>query len=363
MATADLRKRVRALILGITGFIIALIFMRVVIDFLDPGADSGFADLIIEITDLFISPMEGLIELSTASEIDQLNVTALLAIFIYFVTGLVLAEIITAFIYDNVNDVILNFVDGLFKLLEFLIFLRIIFDLLQVNQKVGMVKTIYSMTNWAEGAVVDLKILDDRLDISIVLILIFIVILDIVSEGLLKGMLPSDGMEGGFGGSNGSRSGSTNKIQNITNVTAPAAPQPQFQQPQPQKVVSYASLLPQQPVTRKPPQQNITVNIPAPQPVPQVQQAYNMPQPTHNPIPQSMSVNIPQNAEVRSPQDAVKEMDSEPMNVVRKQPSFGQNYTVKSIPSRFRTTTLYGKTPRTTENKSVGGRLKKLFGS
>lgn len=343
MTPSDLRKKIRSIILGLTGLIIALIFMRVVIDFLDPNAKSGFARFMIDLTDIFINPMEGLIELSTASEIDQINLTAILAIFIYFVAGLILAEVITAFIYDNIADVILNVVDAIFKIVEFILFLRIIFDLLEVNKEVSMVQTIYTMTDWAEEAIVSIKLLDDRLDISIILVLIFVVILDIVSEGMLKGVLTSGGSSSTLGGGGSS----SNQVQNVTHVYAP--PPPKFDN---------SSMLPQPTPQRQPIQQNITVNVPPPPPP---QPVFNINQPSNAALPPKRTVFVPN--EVNSPAKAVQNAQRNPEPQKYNPNGFAAGgYTVQSVPSRFKKTTIYGETPKG-EKKSISSRFKKFFGS
>jgi hypothetical protein len=188
MTLADHRTRIRAIIFSITGFILALLFFRIILDILEVPSSNIIVNVLNVITDAFIDPFADTVQIPVGSVLNQINIDAIIAIGIYLLIGIALSEIITAFIYDNLEEIVQNFVDALFKIIEFLLLVRIIFDLFGVVNRVGLppfIRSIYSLTEWAQGIVVPIDLGLMRINVSTIVILIFIVVLDVLAERFL----------------------------------------------------------------------------------------------------------------------------------------------------------------------------------
>src|SRR5688572_2471833 len=118
---ADLRYRIRALILGIAGIIVAILFIRIILQLIAVPTSSVFVQFFYAISDFFIYPFQNAIEIPAGNPIQAVNVDALVAIAIYVLGAIALSEILTAFLYDSAEGVIQNLVDAVFKVIEFLI--------------------------------------------------------------------------------------------------------------------------------------------------------------------------------------------------------------------------------------------------
>ena len=182
----QIRKQVRFFILSITGFILLFISLRILFDILNITGNNQFTIFIYNTTNYLVSPFFNVFYYTPSFIV---NPNDILAFFVYLLSGLIIAEIITSFMYDNVSDIILNFVDGFFKLLEMLLVLRFIFDLFKVPNTILFSNIIYSITNPFSSAI-PLSFLDGRINIGIVLMIIVLIFLDSFTEVLLGSLLP-----------------------------------------------------------------------------------------------------------------------------------------------------------------------------
>jgi len=190
MDFVKLRSKVRAIILSFTGFIVFLIILRFFFDLLLVNKNNFFIGFIYTVTDLLISPFKGLIliNLQIAGG-SVVNFDALFSIVFYVVIGIAASEVITAFLYEKFQDVVVNFIDGIFKFIEFFILLRIILNLFRYTsaQAVpGIMASIINLTNWTSGILPDIPVPGlGFIDLSALCILVVIIIIDVFSEKIL----------------------------------------------------------------------------------------------------------------------------------------------------------------------------------
>lgn len=184
----ETRSKIRSIILGITGFIAALILIRILIDlFTDEVNTYGFVDIIREITNIFIDPFNNAIEISADSDFARLNANAVLALVSVVILGILIAEVVSSFLQDSVVEIFRNIVDAFFKIIEGLLFIRIILDLFYVSADNTFGEVIIPLTNWSH-AITDITFLDDRIYLSAVITLTLVVILDITSDALISSL-------------------------------------------------------------------------------------------------------------------------------------------------------------------------------
>ncbi len=234
---SDYRTQARAIILGITGFILALLFIRLAIDIFEASNANSLISLIRSITDFFVEPFKNSYIFGNDSTFKSLNVDVLTALLAYGLLGIAISEIVTGFMYNDPIDIIVNVIDAIFKFFEFAIFLRIIFYFFGLSRSAKFVDWIFDITSFTQFPGLNISFLNDYLDWQAIFFLVIIAILDILAEGFLNSLLikiPKKQV-------------TTNTV--TTHTVVPQAPVPVqiIQQPMPQ-----------------PAPQHITVNVPAP---------------------------------------------------------------------------------------------------
>lgn len=281
MDYADIRTKIRAVILTSVGVIVALLFLRVALDLISASENNILVGLINSITDFFSSPFKNVIEIPEDTGIDNLNVDALVAALVYVLGGIALSEIVTAFVYEKFEDIFQNFVDGLFKILEFLILLRIVFYFFDIglNRSIApsFIKLVYDLTEWTQSTGLGITFLDEYLDWNAIIILIIIVVLDLLAERFLDSIFK--------------RIETTYTKIKPQAKPRPAAPVASVQAPIPQ---------PQQIIVNVPMPQVQQVPVQVPQPAPQQPQPLNVN--ITNPIPVQYN---PQPVQQQAPQYGV----------------------------------------------------------
>lgn len=249
MDLAGLRAKIRAIIFAITGFIEAFLFLRITLDLISADSNNVVVSFISQITNPLIYPFEGLITLPQTGILTYFNEAAIVAFIVYILASIAFAEIITAFLYDNFKDLFQNVIDALFKFLESFLILRILFDLFAVGLSLGsplFVKLVYGTTEWAQGIIFDQPFLSGRINLSTLLCLIIVVIIDLLTERFLDTIFIQ-----------------VTEITKKVNVKLPSLPKTNFK-----------TLIPKMPTRFKNEnkessseviQPNITINIPVPE--------------------------------------------------------------------------------------------------
>ncbi len=189
MNYADLRVKVRGFILAIAGAIIALIAIRIGLDLLGASKENVIVNFIISLSDIFIKPFNGLVELPDTIGLKFINTDAIIAAIVYGLAAIAISEIITGFLYENLEDIIQNIVDGLFKVIEFLLLIRIVFQLFgifNVPAAPTFVHSIYGLTEWSQGIVLKVNFLTGYIDLSAIIALVIVVVVDLLAERFLN---------------------------------------------------------------------------------------------------------------------------------------------------------------------------------
>ncbi|MEO6729002.1 MAG: hypothetical protein ABIM99_03705 [Candidatus Dojkabacteria bacterium] len=192
---ADLRYRLRAIILGIAGAISAILVLRILVQMLGGNTSNILISALYSVSNFFISPFANAVAVP-AGTLPGINIDALVAIGIYIFIAIAVSEILTAFLYDNATDIIQNFVDGIFKVIEILLFIRIILDLFNLYDRINaptFIKTIFSLTDWTQGIIQGIPVLNGSLNLSAIIALIIIVVIDIFTERFLASILAGAG--------------------------------------------------------------------------------------------------------------------------------------------------------------------------
>src|SRR5260221_6010265 len=187
---AQIRSIIRAVIFSITGIIVAFLIIRIGLDLVNADRTNTILSLLYGLTDFLISPFDNIIVINN-QQLLFLNVNAILAVGIYVFSAVIVSEIITGFTHDNVEDIVQNVVDGMFKFLELTLGLRIVFELFGVLEKFNgpvFVRSIYALTKWSQLFPLSFPFGSGYIDLAAIIVLIFVVAIDIISEKFISAL-------------------------------------------------------------------------------------------------------------------------------------------------------------------------------
>ena len=90
----DIRNKVRAFILAITGLLVTLLVVRVILLFVGANQSHPLVSLVLGLTDLFVQP---LFYVAPGEIVATVDLNSVLAIVIYAILGILISEFVTAF--------------------------------------------------------------------------------------------------------------------------------------------------------------------------------------------------------------------------------------------------------------------------
>lgn len=187
----NIRETLRNLIYAAIGLISSFLVLKIIFDIGQIGNDSFLTNIITSISDVFIYPFKGIIVINNPS-LKTLNIDAAIALGVYTVGGYLVAKVITGFLYDNLYDITQNFVDGFFKIFEFIVGLRILFELFAVLPSLSssaFVDTIFSWSEWTQSLLFRIPFGSGYINLSALVWLAILVILDVFSGRYLAKVL------------------------------------------------------------------------------------------------------------------------------------------------------------------------------
>lgn len=165
-----------------------IIALRFLLDLFSSSTNS-FISAVRSISDIFITPFSDIVSSGFNS---NFNVDAIVAFIIWLVIGFIITGLVTAVLYERIEDIIFNFVDAAFKFLELLIFLRIVFDFFLINSSQGFVRVILDLTEWVNIGLIRTDILDNRINFDGIIVLVIVVIIDLLVESILSSAFYED---------------------------------------------------------------------------------------------------------------------------------------------------------------------------
>lgn len=187
----NLRETLRNLIFGAVGLIVFTLFLRIIFDIAQVENDFFLRNPINLISDFFAYPFKGIIVINNPN-LTLLNTDAAVSLGIYIVLGYLIAKVVTGFMYDTLYDITQNFVDGVFKIAEFIVILRILFQLFGVLPSLrssAFVDSVFSWTEWTQTLLFRVPFGTGYIDLSAIVWLLILIVLDIFSGRYLAKVL------------------------------------------------------------------------------------------------------------------------------------------------------------------------------
>jgi hypothetical protein len=246
-----LKLKLRAFIIGVFALFIVVVLVRIFFNVIGANPDAGIVNFWYKFVSVpFIMPFEGIypdFKFGTIS----IESSAILSIIVMFALMFLVIKTVFIYVEDDPRKLLTNFIDTLFKYAEFILIFR--FFLKITGAKViGFSSFIYYFSGFVyepfKGILPSIKFgsYDQYvIEISTIIAIIFIIVFDIVTEGIIKSLFEGD------------------KKKDKEEEPKLSSPFTDLPQPQPQQ---------QQPQT------NITINVPeqAPKPYQEPAQTINI---------------------------------------------------------------------------------------
>lgn len=188
----EAQNKIRTIIYSIFAVIIGFVLIRVLLKLVGVNPNNEFADFWYTFSDVFVEPW-AIIYPNIISGKMIIEIYSIIAILFYIIISVVLSKSASSPFEDTRKQAIVEIVDSMFKVVEFLLITRFIFKLTAASTSAAFVRLIYDLS-WIvyepfatlmpainfEGA---------RFEISTLIALIIIIVLDLVTEQLLFSIL------------------------------------------------------------------------------------------------------------------------------------------------------------------------------
>ncbi len=191
MELPDIRGRIRAVIFLIVSFIVLFFILRILFQYFELE-NQGLIGLIYSISDFFLSPFNGLVSIPFDGFLQKINFDCVIGMIIYSIFSIAISELITSFFFETFKDVFQNFLDALYKIVEAFLFLRIVLELFGIGvttNSPAIITIIYSTTEWSQGNLFEISFLNGSIDLSAILVLVIVIILDIYTERIVDRLI------------------------------------------------------------------------------------------------------------------------------------------------------------------------------
>lgn len=182
------RDTVRNIILAITGVVMLVITLRFLLDLFSSSTNS-LISAVRSISDIFIIPFSNIVNIGLNN---NFNVDAIVAFIIWLVIGFIITGLVTSVLYEKIEDIVFNFVDAIFKFIELLIFLRIVFDFFLINPSQSFVRVVFDLTEWVNIGLIRTDVLDNRINFDAIIVLFVVVVIDLLIEFILNSVFYED---------------------------------------------------------------------------------------------------------------------------------------------------------------------------
>ena len=123
------RIQIRTIIFGITGILVFLIFLGVLFQI------AGDTNIFTSIAEFLMSPFQGIFVIEGYPFLQTFHLDAVFIVGVYLFAAFVISEFITGFFYESGAEVMTNVIDGLLKIMELFLLIRIFLDLLSVGTR------------------------------------------------------------------------------------------------------------------------------------------------------------------------------------------------------------------------------------
>lgn len=192
MDSSSLKKIFRVFAYGIFGFIIAIVFIRVMLKALGANPDATFVNFWYDLSYYFVSAFAGIYpNLTLRSSSVVIEIYSVIAMMFYTILGGLTYKALSSVAETEVLDIIKNIVDFVFKGAESLLIVRFILKLTGASTSSLFVDFVYKVSFLVyepfKGILPAIRIPGYNIlfETSTLIAIIVIVIFDIITEGVI----------------------------------------------------------------------------------------------------------------------------------------------------------------------------------
>ena len=190
---AETRSRVRKVIYAFGAVLVAVMLLRFFLRLVGAPGSNVIINFIYQVSFPLVQPFEGIVD-NISNSGSSFEGTTLVAMMIWIALLLIFAEVVTAFLYDTFAEIFLNFIDAVFKFIEFFLVARLAMRMFGVRLGVNsFVDIIYSLAGVVyepfAGIAPEIELNTGVIELSTLIALIIVIVADIVSEGFLRSLL------------------------------------------------------------------------------------------------------------------------------------------------------------------------------
>jgi hypothetical protein len=277
-----IRSRLRTIVLAILVIVICLLLARFILVLLNVGPSNLLVIIISIITAPFALPFEGV-------SINNINIGPLVAIMFIIFLAYLASKIIGIVFRTKKDEQILELVETIFRVIEALLFARLILKIFGIEPSALFVSLLYGLTSWSSGMMPSFQIpfWKGEVEISTLITLIIFLIIDFGTESGLRLIRMSKDPSPQTG------------AQTITQKTQ-ISPQPAVTPESLEAIKSMAEFkpaqpqpsAPQPPISLQPPQSPQAQQVAPVQALPPVPQAPTPPQEPSPTAGQTITINV-----------------------------------------------------------------------
>ena len=188
----SIQSRIRTILYSIFAVIIGVILIRLMLKAVGANPANDFTRFWYEFSDIFVEPW-AVIYTSIASGQYILEIYSVVALLFFMIIAGILTYSATSIFEDSRKEVIIQIVDAFFKVAEFLLISRFIFKLTDASTTASFVRFIYDFSAVVYEPFANIlpasQIGNVTIEISTIVALIIIIILDLITEQLLVNIL------------------------------------------------------------------------------------------------------------------------------------------------------------------------------
>lgn len=191
----DIKRKIRMFILGIFGILVTLILIRLFLIVIGANDDASFVKFWNDqLTQPFVFPFVGVYPDWYLGNL-RIETASFLGIFVYLIIGLLSAKIVSSFLDSDPKSLLVNIIDSCFKVAEFLLLFRFLLRLTGASTAGDFSRFIFDLSFIVyepfEGILPAFTFgprNDYFFETSTLIAVVIIIVLDIVSESVFRGI-------------------------------------------------------------------------------------------------------------------------------------------------------------------------------
>ncbi len=186
------QSKIRTIIYSIFAVIVGIVLIRVFLKLVGANPNNEFAQFWYGLSDIFVKPWATIYPSYSTGKM-VIETYSIVATLFYICFSVIASKSATSAFDDSRKQAIIDIVDSLFKIAEFLLITRFVFKLTAASLSSSFVHLIYDLS-WVvykpfSTLLPSISFEDAVFEISTLVALIIIIILDIVTEQLLWSLL------------------------------------------------------------------------------------------------------------------------------------------------------------------------------